>query len=155
MDNPLSKYPFSDGYFLTPVPTQNYSVHQLQFNDDKGLPYQIIINHGRLGEEQTFEQFVDQELANLQRQVPAFSLEATVDTPAIGPAKLQVVQQTQRFIHEGIWLSQVCSFIKLPHHPQLNPRQQNIVIISLAAENLSEVQHQHYSRIINSFTPWE
>ncbi|MBT0728002.1 DcrB-related protein [Rosenbergiella australiborealis] len=155
MDSQCSKYPFADGYFLTPVPLYNRSIHQLHFVDTQDNAYQIIINHGRLADNQNLQQFVEQEVEKMQRQVPGFSLEATLPTYRIGPAQCEVIQQTHKLLHEGCWFTQQCAFIHLPLHPQLNPYEKNSVVISLATPNEQPEQLAHYQHIINSFVPWE
>ena len=155
MDGQRFKYPFADGYFLTPVPLENRSVHQLHFIDQANNAYQIIINHGRLNENQDLQQFVDQEVEKMQRQVPAFSLESTLPSSTLGPAQCEIIQQTQKLLYEGCFFTQHCTFIHLPLHQFLNPYKRNIVILSLASSVPQPEQLEHYQGIVNSFVPWE
>ena len=114
MEGQTSKYPFADGYFLTPVPLDNRSVHQLYFTDKQGVTYQIIINHGRLADNQDLPQFVEQEVEKMQRQVPDFCLEANSSPTTLGPAQCAIIQQTHKFLYEGCPFTQYCAFIHLP-----------------------------------------
>ena len=155
MDSQCFKYPFADGYFLTPVPLENRSVHQLHFIDHDSKAYQIIINHGRLGENQDLQQFVGQEVEKMQRQVPAFSVEDASPAKALGPAQCEVIQQTHKLLYEGCLFTQYSAFIHLPLHPQINPYKKNVVILSLASSSPNTEQLEHFQGIINSFMPWE
>jgi len=155
MDSEAIKYPFADGYFLTPVPLDNRSVHQLHYVDTQNNAYQIIINHARLETNQDLMQFVEQEVEKMQRQVPAFSLEASLPPRKMGPSQCEVIQQTHKLLYEGHFFTQYCAFIQLPRHPQLNPYAINCVVISLATPNTQPEQLTHFEQIINSFVPWE
>ncbi|SEQ77129.1 hypothetical protein SAMN05216522_106155 [Rosenbergiella nectarea] len=155
MDGQLSKYPFADGYFLTPVPLDNRSVHQLHFIDKQDNAYQIIINHGRLNDNQDLQHFVDQEVEKMQRQVPAFTLETSLPPRTLGPAQCEIIQQTHKFLYEGCFFTQHCAFIHLPLHQHLNPYKRNIVMLSLASAAPQPEQREHFQGIINSFVPWE
>jgi len=155
MDGQTSKYPFADGYFLTPLPLYNRSVHQLHFLDMQGVAYQIIINHGRLADNQDLAQFVEQEVEKMQRQVPAFSVEASSPQKNLGVAQCAIIQQTHKLLYEGCRFTQYCAFIHLPLHPQLNRYKKNVVILSLASSSPHAEQIAHFQGIINSFVPWE
>ncbi|WKX27300.1 DcrB-related protein [Tatumella ptyseos] len=155
MEGQTSKYPFADGYFLTPVPLDNRSVHQLYFIDKQGVTYQIIINHGRLADNQDLPQFVEQEVEKMQRQVPDFCLEANSSPTTLGPAQCAIIQQTHKFLYEGCPFTQYCAFIHLPLHPEVNRYKKNVVILSLASPSPHAEQLAHFQSIINSFMPWE
>ncbi|WP_241645331.1 DcrB-related protein [Rosenbergiella metrosideri] len=155
MDGQRFKYPFADGYFLTPMPLENRSVHQLHFIDQTNNAYQIIINHGRLNENQDLQQFVDQEVEKMQRQVPAFSLEEASAAKSLGPAQCEIIQQTHKFLYEGCLFTQLCAFIHLPLHLQINPYRRNVVILSLASPQPHAEQAEHFHGILNTFVPWE
>ncbi|PIJ40691.1 DcrB-related protein [Tatumella sp. OPLPL6] len=155
MDGQRFKYPFADGYFLTPVPLENCSVHQLHFIDSDNNAYQIIINHGRLSENQDLQQFVDQEVEKMQRQVPVFSLEQSSAPKTLGPAQYEIMQQTHTFLYEGCLFTQHCAFIHLPLHPQINPYKRNVVILSLASPQPGAEQVEHFQDMLNTFVPWE
>lgn len=154
MEKNTVNYWLYEGSIVTLAPVLDRSVNILMFRDPEGMEYNILVNRTWLDEDQTLEQFCEQQINTMRNSLPAFEMDGKLLTHEIGPARLPVVQVSNRFLQDGKKFKQVQSLIKLPWHAISNPANRAIIMFTLSTETeFTEFQRKHYVQVINSFNP--
>ncbi|MBB3324723.1 DcrB-related protein [Atlantibacter sp. RC6] len=154
MEKNTVNYWLYEGSIVTLAPVLDRSVNILMFRGPEGMEYNILVNRTWLDEDQTLEQFCEQQINTMRNSLPAFEMDGKLLTHEIGPARLPVVQVSNRFLQDGKKFKQVQSLIKLPWHAIRNPANRAIIMFTLSTETeFTEFQRKHYVQVINSFNP--
>jgi hypothetical protein len=150
----IETYNLTEGCFQSPLPVIDRTVNILMFRDPDDNEYNIMVNRATLEQEQLVDAFCEQQIDQLRNKLPGFQVDGKVLKTEIGPAKLPVVQVSNRYFEDGKTIRQVQSVIQLPWNSVMNDNEREVIIFTLhSATDFTEYQRKHYVKVINTFQP--